>query len=644
MVDIGHFSLAAAWLLALYSTVVGFFGAGKGDLRLTLSSRNGVYAFSAFLIISLCYLAYLFLNHDYSYSYVWRTSNNDMPAIYLVSAIWGGMDGSLLLWAAIMGIFSTWVCYLNRKEHTVLNAWLIPAVSLSCLFFISVTLFLTNPFRPSPVSFMPSDGNGLNPLLQNPSMLIHPPLLYLGFTGFMIPFAYGLAALMGNQVADAWADKTRHWTLVAWTFLTAGIILGGNWAYIELGWGGYWAWDPVENASFMPWLTGTAFLHSIMVERYRGMLKLWNVSLAIGTYLLAVFGTFLTRSGVVQSVHAFAETDVGWVFLAYIAVLSLLSLVLILLRRKELRPENKLESYFSREAVFLMNNLLLLSICFATLWGVIFPLVTEALSGEKKVLGPPYFNAVNSPLFLLLVLFMGIGPLISWKKTSLGSLKNNFKVPAIFAVVVFVVSYLLDPERIFSALMLAVLGFSIACIFVDLKKLSRGEGNSVLKVLKRRPDRFGGLVVHSGVLLMALGILISSVYKIEKDLNFKTGDTQKVGTYLLELVRVAPVKNSNYEALIAEIKVFSSKTGLYMDSLYPESRFYPSSGETTSEVALRISLFEDLYLAFGGFDKETLAVKIFINPLQMFVWFGAIVMLLGSLIVFSRKLYLEKGV
>lgn len=647
MSQYGNLILAAAFLLTTWSVLSGFYAASVGKVSLSLSAERALKSAAALVVVSLLILAYLFLTHDYSVAYVWRTSNNSMPAVYLVSAIWGGMDGSLLLWTAIIAAFAWVACSRKKTIRREIYLYLVPCLAVSVWFFLGVTLFLTNPFRPSPVNILPPDGNGLNPLLQNPSMLIHPPLLYLGFTGFMVPAAFCFAALLSGRLDGSWATYTRFWTLVAWCFLTAGIVLGGNWAYIELGWGGYWAWDPVENASFMPWLTGTAFLHSIMVERYRSMLRIWNISLAIGTYLLAIFGTFLTRSGVVQSVHAFAETDVGWVFLAYIGVLSIIALFLIFYRKSSLESDKQIESYISREAVFLLNNMLLLCICASTLWGVLFPLITEAVSGDKQVLGPPYFNAVNNPLFVSLLLFMGIGPMISWKKSSVAALKRSFTKPALIGAVSGVIYLLFTFVSLDFVLMellaFVVITFSASCIIFEFARASRLQGGSFLEVVKRRPGRVGGLVVHLGVLVMALGIVFSSAYKTEKDLTLKIGQSQELGTYRLELVSVQPLDKANYSARRALVKVYSATSGNFIREMYPESRFYPQSGETTSEVALRTAWKEDLYLAFAGWDGELLALKVFINPLQLLVWIGAMMMLFGTSFVFAPRLFVPSG-
>ncbi|MDD2943119.1 MAG: cytochrome c biogenesis protein CcsA, partial [bacterium] len=474
-IDLGNFLLALAWLMSTYGFIAGVYGASRKREAASASAANAVVLMGIFSLLSLAALGVAFLSGDYRYEYVWQNSNNAMYAPYRISAIWGGMAGSMLLWATFMALFAMVVVWRSAKVPVLLMRWVVPVLAVATNFFLAVTLFLTNPFKLIPTAHIPTDGSGLNPLLQNPSMLIHPPFLYLGFTGFSVPFAFCMGALLSRQLSDNWIRLTRLSTLIAWGFLTVGIILGGHWAYIELGWGGFWGWDPVENASFLPWLTGTAFLHSVMVQQRRGMLKVWNASLAILTYALTVLGTFITRSGVVQSVHAFSNSDVGWVFLVYLAVLIVVSVVLIAWRWKDLRPEHQFESFFSRETAFLFNNLVLLAICFATAWGVLFPLVSEALSGEKSVVGPPFFNRVNVPLFIALMFLMGAGPLIAWRKASLGSLWRTFRVPFFSGSIITAIFLILDSTRVYAAVSFGLALFVIAPIEAEFRRAAKAR-------------------------------------------------------------------------------------------------------------------------------------------------------------------------
>ena len=653
MLDFGHFNLVLAWTLALWALTVGSWGAFQGRSALVHSARTAVLGMSATAVLSLVCLARLFIIHDYRYKYIWGHSNNDMTWYYCISAVWGGMDGSMLLWAVLMTVFAASIMLARDAISRLLFSWL-PAVSGgACFFFLTVVLFFTNPFRLGGSTLL-TDGNGLNPLLQNPSMLIHPPILYSGFTGLLVPFAFCLAALLSGALNDEWILMTRRWTLIAWAFLTCGIILGGNWAYIELGWGGFWAWDPVENASFLPWLTITAFLHSVMVQERRGMLKIWNVLLSLLSYTLAVFGTFLTRSGIVQSVHAFAETDVGWVFLLYIGIIVTVCSVLLWIRRKELRPERKLESYLSREAAFLFNNLVLLAIAFATFWGVMFPVFSEALTGKKSVVGPPFFNQVNVPLFLALLFLMAVGPLISWRGTTWKSLQRVFLSPFLFGMAVSFFFLWLEPERPYPALGFGLSVFALFTVEAEFRRGKRArreltagaETGSYVALMRRKPRKYGGLLVHVGIAIMAIAITASSAYKIEKDLSLSVGQEQSVGRYLLRLTEIREQDFENYIALISTVEVYLKDSREYLTALHPERRLYRRNEEATSEVDIRMTPRDDLYLALAGSDTSAVPAgtaidaskipalfKVFVNPLQVWLWFGGIIVFAGTLVV-----------
>lgn len=652
MFDFGHFCLVLSWLLALWALSAGAYGAVRGSHSLVRSSSRAVLAMSLSAVLSLLWLIRLFLSHDYRYKYVWQTSNNDMPWWYLTSAVWGGMDGSMLLWAVLMTVFAASVALSQERISRRLFAWLPSVLGGACLFFLSVVLFFVNPFRLGGSSSLP-DGNGLNPLLQNPSMLIHPPILYSGFTGLLVPFAFCLSALLGGALDDEWIVFTRRWTLIAWALLTTGIILGGNWAYIELGWGGFWAWDPVENASFLPWLAITAFLHSVMVQERRGMLKMWNVVLSLLAYTLAVFGTFLTRSGIVQSVHAFAETDIGWVFLLYIGIIVSLCAFLLFLRRNDLRPERPIESYLSREAAFLFNNLLLLGIAFATFWGVMFPVLSEAVTGKKSVVGPPFFNEVNVPLFLALLFLMAVGPLISWRGTTWSSLRRIFLRPFLVGMAVTVFFLWLEPLRPYPALGFGLSTFVLFSVESEFRRgrrarreLAGPESGGTMALLRRKPRKYGGLLVHVGIAIMAVSITASSAYKIERDLRLAVGEEREVGRYVLKLKDVREADFPNYIALTSSIDVHRLADGQYLTTLHPERRLYRRNEETTTEVDIRMTPRDDLYVALAGSDttgipegqqidatKIPILLKVFVNPLQIWLWFGGIIVIGGTLLV-----------
>lgn len=655
-IDLGHFALVAAWIVCMYGLVIGIVAARSGRASAVRSAQNAVLLTAFFSALTLGSLAYAFVTHQYRYTYVWQHSNTEMPWYYLISSVWGGMDGSMLLWAGFMSFYAASAILQVEAAPERLARWLAPVLSGATGFFLTVVVFFTNPFRLVPAGSMIADGNGLNPLLQNPSMLIHPPMLYAGFTGFVVPCAFCFAALISGSLGDQWILLTRRWTLIAWGFLTTGIILGGNWAYIELGWGGFWAWDPVENASFFPWLTGTAYLHSVMVQERKGMLKIWNASLCLLTYLFAVFGTFLTRSGIVQSVHAFADTDVGEVFLYYIVLVAILSTVLIVYRRKELRPDRALDSYFSREAAFLYNNLALLAICFATLWGVMFPVLSEAITGKKSVVGPPFFNQVNVPLFLFLLFLMGVGPLIAWRRASWSSMVKTFAKPFSVGLLVSVVCIWFDSTRPLASLAFGLSTFVIATVEAEFRRGVRarrelvGKAGGVVALVRRKPRRYGGFLVHLGVAIMAIAITASMAYKVEKDLTIAVGQKAVVGRYALTLEELRIEKQRNYEALISRVRVEDAASGSFLKTLEPERRFYTRNEETTTEVAIRMTPRDDLYLALAGSETAGAAkdesdprklpaiFKVFINPLQVWLWFGGIVVLFGTVILIGPAL------
>jgi len=645
--DLGSFLLLISWGLALLGFVIGIYsGVTKKEAWLE-SGRRATLAVAIASVASLLCLGYLFLVSDFANQYVWQFSNMDMPIVYKFTAIWGGMDGSLLLWCAFLAICSGLVAYNLSAYPKSFQPWLVAVVNSSTLFFLTVVTYLTNPFRYIAAPFIPPDGNGLNPLLQNPYMAIHPPLLYLGFTALSVPFAFCMAALLSGQTTNEWIRLTRRWTVIAWGFLTLGVTFGGYWAYIELGWGGFWAWDPVENASFMPWLTATAFLHSVMVQERKNMLKFWNVWLIVLSYSLTVFGTFLTRSGIVQSVHAFASTDVGWVFLVYLAIIFVATLVLTLYRRRALQSDKEIESLFSREAVFLLNNLILLSIFFATLWGVMFPVISEAVTGVKQTVSVPFFNAVNVPLFLAMIFFMGVGPLIAWRRANFVQMRKAFLVPFLLAFGVGVLLVWAGVEGFYP-----VLSYSL-CFFVLLTIL--GEFHRGMKAQRANPEcdsapkrftelmrkhrrRYAGHIIHLGVLVATIGITASMAHKVEREFTLGFGETYSVGRFTLQLEDVRERSLRNYQTLYARVAVLDRADGTALGVLTPELRFYHRNKETTTEVSIRKSLREDLYLVLAGLDEgeeAKAAFKVYVNPLQVWLWIGVFIMALGTLMVLS---------
>jgi cytochrome c-type biogenesis protein CcmF len=563
-----------------------------------------------------------------------------MPTIYKFTAVWGGMDGSMLLWATFLGCSTSVLAFQIKKLASPLMAWTLSAANSSTLFFTSVTLYSTNPFRYLQTHIVPPDGNGLNPLLQNPYMAIHPPMLYAGFTLFAIPFAFCIGALASSDLSNEWIIRTRRWTLIAWGFLTIGITLGGHWAYLELGWGGFWAWDPVENSSFLPWLTGTAFLHSVMIQERKQMLRFWNVWLIGLTYGLTVFGTFLTRSGIVQSIHAFASTDIGSLFLIYLSVIFLCLSLLSYLRRNELRSERSIESFLSREAFFLLNNLVFLTICFAVLWGVMFPVLSEAITGVKQTIGIPFFNAVTIPFFLLMLLLMGVGPSVAWRRSTLKKVLASCLAPAIGALLVGIFLIFLGVRGFYPTLSYSLSWFVLLSVLMETHRairVQKGTKKNTLEAaqsaIRKHQRQLSGGLVHVGVAICAIAITASMAHKTEREISLKSGEKIDIGRYQIALKKLSERNTSTYLALISHLEVSSaSNPKQVIAEMNPELRRYSRNGETTSEIALKMSWLEDLYIVLAGINEDgnSVALKVYINPLQVWLWFGVIFMIVGT--------------
>jgi len=516
-------------------------------------------------------------------------------------------------------------------------------------FFTSMHLFIVNPFNQtvflqsnaSPLPFVPSDGNGLNPLLQDAYMVIHPPMLYLGFVGFAVPFAFAIAAMITKQLGDTWIRTTRRWTMVAWMFLSIGIMLGGKWAYHELGWGGFWAWDPVENASMMPWLIGTAFLHSVMVQEKKGMLKVWNMVLIILTFIMSIFGTLLTRSGMVQSVHAFAQSPVGGYFRAFIIVALSGALYLLFDRLRYLKSENQMESIVSRESSFMFNNLILLAACFAVFWGTMFPIISEAATGSKITVGPPFFNKVNVPIAIFLMFLTGVGPLLAWRRASTNSLKRNFLSPAVIALAWGVALYFRGVQHFYAWLSIVMSIFVTLTIIREFYKgaaaRSSGTGETFLEAVVnltlRNTRRYGGYIVHFGFVLLFLG-WAGQAFTTDAEGEMGIGDTLSIREYTLRVDKLGIEDTPNYASDKATISLF--EYGKKVANLYPEKRLYKAGQEKqpTTEVSIYSTAKNDVYVVFQGgtSDGKKAIIQVFYNPLTMWVWIGGIVLVAGTLI------------
>ncbi len=646
MSQIGSFALLLALALSTYSFLGGLLalvikGPGAGRLGET-ARRAGIASFVVVLLAAVVLVISAFQN-DFSIAYIFHHSNRDLPAPYKFATLWSGQEGSLLFWALLLSAYGL-VLRLRYKTDVRLFAHASVIIAAVQVFFLLLVNFAAHPFAIMQGS-LPADGNGLNPLLQYPEMVIHPPMLYLGYVGFTVPFAFALAALIMRYPGEKWIQITRRWTMVTWGFLTCGVFLGAHWAYSVLGWGGYWGWDPVENASLMPWLTGTAFLHSVMMQEKRGMLKTWNMWLIFSTFMLSIFGTFLTRSGVVSSVHAFAQSSIGDWFVAFLAIIFATCLIFYVKNRSHLRTEHKLESLISRESSFLFNNLLLLVACFTVLWGTLFPVLSEWVQGTKVTVGPPFFNRVNVPVALLLLLLTAVGPLLAWRRTSVESLKRNFLWPAIGALGtgVLLVALGMKPWKdvsYFYSLMTIMLSVLVALTVISEfvrggRVIGRHTGQnlftSMVQLAHRNTRRYGGYIVHFGVIVIMIGFA-GSVFNQDKEQEMGFGDKLSIGAYTLVCQSYTQDDNPNYGSEWAVLNVF--KGGKQIATLNPERRFYKASQQTSTMVANRSTPQEDLYVVYEGLNQDTgrPIIKVHLNPLVMWVWIGVWIIIAGTVV------------
>ena len=649
MAQIGQFALALAWVVTAYSIVASLLGIRLKHDKLIASGRNAALGTTVCITIAIACLGYLFAVSDFSIKYIAAHSNRDLPMYFKVSSIWGGQEGSLLFWGWLLTIYSAMVIIQNWRKHSAMMPYVVAVLMFTSWFFTSMHLFIVNPFNQtvvlqagaSPLPFVPRDGSGLNPLLQDAYMVIHPPMLYLGFVGFAVPFAFAMAAMITKQLGDTWIRTTRRWTMVAWMFLSIGILLGGKWAYHELGWGGFWAWDPVENASMMPWLIGTAFLHSVMVQEKKGMLKVWNMVLIILTYIMSIFGTLLTRSGMVQSVHAFAQSPVGGYFRAFIIVALSGALYLLFDRLRYLKSENQMESIVSRESSFMFNNLILLAACFAVFWGTMFPIISEAVTGSKITVGPPFFNKVNVPIAIFLMFLTGVGPLLAWRRASTNSLQRNFLWPAVIALGAGVVLYFRGLQHFYAWLSIVMSIFVTITIVREFYKGAAarqvGTGDNfveaVVNLTLRNTRRYGGYIIHFGFVLLFIG-WSGQAFTTDAEGELGIGDRIPIREYTLRVDKLEIEDTANYAGQKATISLF--EYGKKKATLYPEKRLYKAGQETqpTTEVAIYSSMKNDVYVVFQGgtADGKKAIVQVFYNPLTMWVWIGGIVLVAGTLI------------
>jgi cytochrome c-type biogenesis protein CcmF len=614
VIELGRAALALALLTALYAAGAALIGR-RGDHRWVDSSRRAVYALCALLTLCVVVLEAAFLRNDFSFQLVADYSSTTTPFYYRLTSMWSSQAGSLLLWAWVLSIASSAVLLATRKRLRELVPYATAVLMGIGAFFIGLALFASNPFQQ--LNPVPAEGAGLNPLLRHPAMLMHPPMLYSGYVFFTVPFAFAIGALVTRRLDATWIRATRRFSLIAWTFLSIGIVLGASWSYSELGWGGYWAWDPVENASLMPWLAGTAFLHSIMVQEKRGMLKVWNVSLIVGTFSLALLGTFLVRSGVLQSIHAFGASTVGAPILVLIAVVLVGSVLLIVSRLDDLRSEKQIDSLLSRESIFLVNNLLLVALCAVIFWGTMFPLISELFTGEKASLAAPWFDRYTTPLAIMLVLFTGIGPLLAWRRVTWTSARRLFLVPAAAALTVGVgAMFMFDAgRRPWALLLFAFAAFALTALAQELGKGAAARRSiaggsfpaALVAVAARNRRRYGGYIVHAGIAVLLVGVAASSSFQTNREVSLRPGDTTIVDGYRVDYRR--PTVNVDNERIAFGAVLNVNKDGRHFVLNPTRGYFRPGSfstqrpisgwfeGESTSEVGLRRRLDNDFWTA-----------------------------------------------
>ncbi len=662
MASFGSFALLIALALAAYNLLAGAFAlrliatgqpARISPERLADTARRaGIAGFVAISGAAFALVWSVFTN-DFSITYILEHSNRALPGAYKFSALWSGQEGSLLLWAWLLGAYG-FVLRLTHKQDVKLYAYAGTIMAGVQVFFLAVVNFAAPPFALMKGA-IPADGNGLNPLLQYPEMVIHPPMLYLGYVGFTVPFAFALGALMMRYPGEKWIKITRVWTMVTWLFLTCGIFLGMHWAYAVLGWGGYWGWDPVENASFMPWLTGTAFLHSVMMQERKGMMKSWNVWLIFSTFLLTLLGTLLTRAGLVSSVHAFAQSSIGNWFVAFMVIVLAVCIFTYVLQRSHLKSDQHLESLVSRESSFLFNNLVLLAACFVILWGTLFPILSEYVQGSKVTVGPPFYNRVAIPIGIFLLFLTGVGPLLPWRATSLRAIRRNFIVPsiALWATVIVCLAVGVRPWKdgafdqgdFYALVAFAVSAGVLAAI---LSEFLRGAGvisrqtrrnllSSTYLLMRRNTRRYGGYIIHIGVVIVVIG-LAGSAFNRNTEKELALHDQMAIGPYTLECVGFTQDSNLNYNSEYALLDV--SRNGKKEFQITPERRVYLASDQPQTMVAIHSVPGWDLYVVYEGANPDTgqPIIKAFVNPLVSWIWAGVVFIVFGTFVALVPSL------
>jgi cytochrome c-type biogenesis protein CcmF len=658
MTVLGQISLWLALLIGGWGVVTGLYGPARRRPDLIQSARRSAYALAGVLAVAAASLIAALLRRDFNVEYVATQTSRSLPVVYTISSFYSGQAGSLLFWAFVLSLFAAAAQWLTPRKYEPLMPYVAAVTSGVTLFFVAVMLFASNPFERLP--FTPIDGQGMNPQLQNPGMVVHPPLLYLGYISITVPFAFAVAALLSRRLDTGWLHAIRRWTLLSWTFLSVGITLGMWWAYVELGWGGYWAWDPVENASFLPWLTMTAFLHSVMIQEKRGMLKRWNVSLITISFVLSIFGTFITRSGIISSVHSFTQSNVGYFFLGFLIFIIAGLGWLLWSRLPQLESEARLESTISREASFFFNNLLLVGMAFSVLWGTLFPILSEWVRGTKVTVGPPFFNQVNIPIGLALLAVTGIGPLIAWRRASPENLKRQFAVPVTAGLIVALLLAALRFGDFYAGVAVSLAAFVVATVVqefargVGARHRLHGEGYALAltRLVARNRRRYGGYVVHLGIVTYFVAFA-GMAFKTEMEASLRPGESTRMRspyghTYTLTHLGVSQYDMLNRWVTAASVEV--SRDGRRLGVMKSEKRQHftcsvtmdpcpaqlrRASFEPSTEAGIRSDLREDLYIVFAGSVQgtEEAVYRFTINPLVWWVWYGGVILVMGGVIV-----------
>ncbi len=657
--NIGYSALVLTLLVSLYGIGAALLGLRKNRPALVDSARNAMLLTFPLLTLSALSIIYLLATNHFEVEYVASVTSRSMPMYLKVTALWGGQAGSLVFWSWLMSAFASAVTLRKWDRDREFLPWVIVVSLVTLAFFLALNIFVENPFtrlwalpsgqviekmlQPADSSlYFPTDGRGLNPLLRHPGMIIHPPMLYLGFVSFVIPYAFAMAALITGRTDDRWIRLTRRWTLWAWMFLSLGLVLGGRWAYDVLGWGGYWGWDPVEIAAFMPWLTGTAFLHSVMIQEKRGMLKQWNMVLIILTYALVIFGTFLTRSGVLSSVHAFAQSAIGPLFFAFIGITFTASLSLLMQRWNVLKSKTQMTSMLSREALFLLNNLLFLGILVVCFWGVIFPLISELFTGQKVTVGPPFYERANGPLMAGLLLLMTIAPLSAWGRSTWRTLGRALWKPAIAALPVLVAVIVAGIHNIYALIGIFLASLVIAVTLYEygrgiLARRKRHEGNVVMAFLnltRRDPRRYGGYLVHISMAMLAIGIVGIEMFQTETQGTLSVGESLTLGRYDMVYEELA-VFDAPDARNVARAVVSVYKDGEPVGELYPRRDFFYDSQQPMTIPGVRSTLADDFYVLLVDWEEistNNATFKVYHNPLVKWMWLGSWVFVIGTLI------------